>query len=594
MSDATGSATAPHPAAPAVAAAPAVTPLRRGLTLVSSVVLLFPAQQLWAAAAAPPVTAGGHLVPPTVLHGALIVVAVAAFGVLLAAAVVVGGVSRPRILGRIDVTLLATALVLALGRFALAHIPNDEGALTDRAATALLHGQHVYGVAWPSLFVPRIPPSDTIPLTKTMSGGGDYIYGYPPLGVLLTAAVAGVLHHATVAAPLVAMAALVVTAVVLWMAVPPAWRPLATVVVLGLDGLAVFARGGSPILVAIALLLPVLLRFDTIGDGGRLGPPGLARAAALGAACATQQLVWFLVPLLAVVLYGLRVPEVGHRRAALVVGRFVLTAAAVWLLLDLPFLITQPRAWLGGILLPFRQHAILHGQGFVDIPYLLTGGSGGLDLLSTATAALFAGLLVLTFLFPARLAPAIAVTPVAIFFLATRGSYDYWVQFAPLWLAVAATVPLAAFSPAWRPAVVERVAGGWRSLIVVIALAPAAVLAVAAVTIPPPLHIRITAVRPLAHHGDALGEIDFVATNVSAHPVSPHFAWRSTGSASDWWRVRRGPRILAPGERASYAITAPTTDRETLVPDSVLLAVSDGPMTVSNGRLPATTTLPWP
>lgn len=563
---------------PGAAASPwrpegAVTSLRRALTIVSVIALIPAAQGLWLAAVAPPQTAGGHLVPPHLLHGVLLMVAVLAFGVLLLSAVVAIGAPQRRAWQRVDGTLLVVGVLLAVGWFLLSHRANDEGALTARAAYALLHGQHVYGVNWPDVF-------RTVPLTKTMNGGGDYQYGYPPLGVLLTTVTAAVLHHSTIAAPLVTMAAFVVAALVLWLRVPTVWRPAVTVVMLALDPLAGFARGGSPILIAILLLIPVVLRFDRTGLGDRLGPVGLAKGAALGAACAAHQLAWFVVPFVAVALFLLRTRELGPRRAALLLVRYAGAAAAVWVLINLPFVVMQPRAWLGGILLPLRQHAIVHGQGLVDIPYLLTSGSGALDLFSTAAILLLLGLLVAVVLFPGRLGPAIVVLPASVFYVTTRAPYEYWVQFTPLWLAMAATVPLDRFRRAWRPRRIDAMAPRAKGALAALLVAPALAVAGVAAFAPPPLSLHLLAAIPATGHPGRIAELRLTARNQSSHPVTPHFAYRVTGGASNWWVVREGPKTLRAGQHATYTI-GPSSRQVTLQPNTAIIVVSDRPMTIS-------------
>ncbi|MGN6445592.1 hypothetical protein [Amnibacterium sp.] len=582
---ATGRAAVREQADAQVAAAPAPGSsrpvpqwLRRGLTFLAALALIPEAQRLWKVSVSRAPTLNLHSSTTAHVQALLLLVALAAFGVLLTTAVLAVGSTSDRGIRRLDAAVLAVGVVLLLGEFVLSHAVNDEGALTAKAADALLHGTPVYGVDWPGLVT-------KVPLTKTMGGGADYQYGYPPLAVLLTAAVT-LLHHSAAAAAVVTTAALLAATIVLWWRVAPVWRPIVVIALLALEPIAGSAAGGSPILVAIALLVPVLLRFDRTGADGRLGATGVLKGAALGAACASQQLAWFLLPFLVVALYALRVREVGHRGAALVVGRFLGTAAAVWLLIDLPFIVTQPAAWAQGILIPLAQHGIIHGQSLVDIPYLLTRGSGALDLFSTATILLFAGLLVAVLLFPARLGPALTILPVAVFFVATRSDYAYWLQFSPIWLATVATVPVASFGLAWRPRVVGRLLSAARAGIVALLTVPPLLIALVGAFTPPPLQLHLDVAASVPGKRSAIGEVTVTAVNVSDHVVAPHFCYLEQGGASNWWEILHGPTTLHPGQRAVYVIE-PTGEQQPLVRGSAILAVSDQPMTASSVPLPA-------
>ncbi len=76
----------------------------------------------------------------------------------------------------------------------------------------------------------------------------------------------------------------------MWRLLPTQWRSAATMACLGLGLLPTYGRQGYPAVLALALLVPVVVRWPRIGSGGRLGRAGLAQAACLGAACAAQQL----------------------------------------------------------------------------------------------------------------------------------------------------------------------------------------------------------------------------------------------------------------------------------------------------------------
>lgn len=331
--------------------------------------------------------------------------AVAAVVCLCYASILVCGVlalvvRRSRSLARIDLAVLVTAVLLTLSAWSVFHSGGDEAVLTTQAARELVAGHPIYGQPWPWLF----HPNHGVALTPTVTGGYDYTYGYPPLETLLTAPLLWI-GHGGAPATAVATGALIAAAVLMWRLLPVPWRSAATLACLGLGLLPTYGRQGYPAVLAMALLVPVVIRWPRIGRGGRLGPAGIAQAACLGAACAAQQLPWFLTPFLLAGIYAVRRGELGARQAGLVLLRVVGIAVTVWLLINTYFIVHEPRTWLAGIALPLTQGAVVHGQGLVDISLYFTNGSDRLDWYSHASILLAAGLLAVFVLFVRRLGP---------------------------------------------------------------------------------------------------------------------------------------------------------------------------------------------
>ncbi|MDW4906601.1 hypothetical protein RB628_14955 [Streptomyces sp. ADMS] len=91
---------------------------------------------------------------------------------------------------------------------------------------------------------------------------------------------------------------------------------------------------------------------------------GCQRAACLGTACAAQQLPWFLVPFLPAGIYAARRGEPGARPATGVVLRIAGTTAAVCLLINTYFVVSEPRTWAAGDDSALAPHFTLTtGQG---------------------------------------------------------------------------------------------------------------------------------------------------------------------------------------------------------------------------------------
>ncbi|MEU2421180.1 hypothetical protein ABZ619_09080 [Streptomyces sp. NPDC007851] len=506
---------------------------------------------------------------------------------ILACAVLGLLVRTRRALVRVDAAVLVTAVALVICGYLLDHKGADEAALTAQAANEILHGHPVYGRPWPWLF-----GTARVGITKTMSGGADYTYGYPPLTALLVAPVHAVVHS-TAAATLVPTVALLASSVLLWFLLPVAWRSAATAVCLGFGLLPHYAHSGYPAVTALALLVPVVVRWPSTGEGGRLGAGGTLRAACLGAACAAQQLAWFLAPFLLIGLYAVRRGELGHRRALAVTARYTATAALTWSAANAYFAVQDFSGWLHGILLPLEQKAILHGQGVMGISYYFTDGSSRLDYYSYGSQLLLLGLLAATPLFVRRLGPALTVLPWAVFYLATRSQDGYFLVMTPLWLAAAATVPAAAFATAWQPPLprLPRLTGR-RAKVVVAAglLTPALACVVIAAASPPPL--RMDLAPHFAKHGSRIGvtAIDVRAVNTTGTALEPHFASRTGQGASNWWTITSGPAVLAPHASADYRVEPEGGFRAMPGghgPGSYLIAVTGTPMTITSAHIRA-------
>lgn len=529
----------PRPTWVAVPEADTPAQWHRVLTLLATVSLFIGTRAVWTQAAS------HRLVVAAVIS--LCYLSILVSGVLALT------VRRTRSLARLDLCVLVTAITLTLCTFALNHAGGDEGVLTAQAARELVAGHPVYGQPWPWLF----QHNPDVALTPTMNGGYDLTYGYPPLALLLTAPLLW-LGHGALAATAVTTGALLAGAVTLWRLLPVPWRSAATMACLGFGFLPSYARLGYPAIVGLALLIPVVVHWPRIGAGGRLGWGGLARAACLGAACAAQQLPWFLVPFLLAGIYTVRRGELGARPAAGVVLRVAGMAATVWLLINTYFVVSEPRTWAAGVALPLTQNATIHGQGLVGLALYYTDGSDRLAWYSHASVLLTGALLALLVLFVRRLGPAATVLPWCAFFLATRSQDGYYLLMTPLWLAAAITTPAASFAGAWQPR--PRFLSGPRRRPALVAaavlfLVPALASAAVAATGSPPLRMRVTGTRTAGPA--AVSELDVRITNTDDSALTPHFTLTTGQGMSHWWKVARGPATLPAHASAVYRLRPP-------------------------------------
>lgn len=565
---------APRPPDPPLTAADVGRPMaaappqwHRGMTLLATISLFIGARGAWTSAVAshPPVAA--------VISGC--------YAAILILGVLTLVVRRRRALAWVDLAVLVVAIVLVLCRYVLSHAGTDEAALTAQATREFLRGHPIYGQPWPSIF------HGPVAVTKTMSGGADYTYAYPPLAVMLAAPFYAVMHS-TAAVTVLATGALVAGTVVLWWLLPAPWRPAATAVCLGFGLLPGYARAGYPAIISGALLIPSVVRWSATGAGGRLGRYGVLRALCLGAACATQQLPWFLAPFLIVGIYLVRRGELGHRPALAVVARYTGITVLAWLLINVYFIIQDPKAWLSGLLLPLTQGAILHGQGAMDISYYFTAGSSHLDFYSYGSMLLELGLLAAFVLFIKRLGPAATVLPWCAFYLATRSQDGYFLLMTPLWLAAAATVPVSAFAGAWQPRIPRMSGRTPRAMLAAGLVAPAALCTVAAAASPAPLRLTVSGIRTVAKAHRGITRISFEAVNTTGTALKPNFALRRGQGTSGWWRISSGPTTVRPHASAWYVLLPPGKVYSVSVagkPRIYLCAFTGTPMTISSARL---------
>lgn len=560
----------------------APSPLHRALALLAAISLFIGTRSSWTDA----LTAS--LVVMTVISICYLAILVTSALALM--------VQTQRAMVWVDAVILATACALVLGTLVLHHKPNDEGTLVAQAARSLLGGGEVYGVAWPQVFA-----QERVPITWTMDGGADYVFGYPPLAVLLTAPALLIVSFPA-AASVVTTLVLLLGAVTLWRLLPVEWRSGATAVMLGFPFLPHYARLGYPAIIAMVLLIPVVVGWPTIGAGGRLRRADLIRAVCLGAACATQQLAWFVAPFLLVGLYAVRRGDLPARRALTTVASFAGVAAAVWLAINGPFIFHNAPAWASGVVHVLTQHAIPHGQGLIDVSFYLTDGSGALDFYSYATLLLAIGLLLLSAVWVRRLGPALTVIPWVVFYLSVRSQDGYFLMMTPLWLAAAATAPPSAFERAWQPRLgsfirsripsscgLRRLLGvPGRVALVGALLAPSLVCAAVAVASDAPLDLSIRSTTWLGAPDQGIWQMEVEVRNDADVALVPHFTISVGQGITRFWSATGGPAQLAPHQEATYVLTAADPSGYTPGPHDFLFlrALTDRPMTVSTIRIP--------
>ncbi|MGO8686460.1 MAG: hypothetical protein ACLQT7_04625 [Candidatus Dormibacteria bacterium] len=261
----------------------------------------------------------------------------------------------------------------------------------------------------------------------------------------------------------------------------------------------------------------------------------------LGIACSVKQNPWFLVPFLIV----MAVMAARDRRARQWVAGLTYAGlvALTFLLVNLPFIIWSPSAWLAGALHPLTTPAVPWGLGMGTL--LLLFGTGAFSLFSVSAVLAWISELLLYVRFYSRLKPAAPLLAVLPLMLTNRNPAEYFVL-APLLFAFLCAI----VGPVSLPIVTGR-----HALVAAAALAGclAVVVATAGLAVRPPLSVVIDTESASAHYFTATIEV----VNHGSSTLTPHFIVSQDIIPEEPATVLDGPARLLPGASAAYRIRTP-------------------------------------
>ncbi|HYA67762.1 MAG TPA: hypothetical protein VED63_03425, partial [Acidimicrobiales bacterium] len=328
--------------------------------------------------------------------------------------------------------LMATAVPAAISVATRQFYVTDAAALDQVAARALLRGSDPY--TSPLTGVQRLLSVPNRYWTYTIDGGHVTHVSYPAGSFLfeVPAMALGLTHNVV---DWVDLAAWLITGVLIFALLPASLRWLGALLLL----IPTFVTMGTD-----AAFLPFLVlavwRWDRYGapDAGIAGWVG---PLALGVACATKQTPWFCLPFLALGV-ALEARRAG-RPAARVLVRYLATVAAVFLVVNLPFVVWNPAAWARGTLTPLVDPLVADGQGLVTLAtHGITSGVN-LTLLGLAGAlALVTTVVAFATWYPTLKRVWPLLLPVA-FFFAPRSLSTYLTDLVPVALVAATSVAAA-------------------------------------------------------------------------------------------------------------------------------------------------------
>ncbi len=270
---------------------------------------------------------------------------------------------------RHQVVFERTSLVAAIGTVLAANGPviaaskyfdTDAAAFNQRATELLLHAVNPYSVILTRSHLLLDHASDF--WTYTMNGSHVDQVSYPAGSFLLQVPLQllGVHHLGTDWLDLIAWLS---AGVILYVVSPANAKWIAPLLILATELTYMAAHGGTDALFVPFLMLAGL-RWDSFvtKHGPKwtrwLGP------VALGVACSIKQTPWFTLPFFIVgIAMEAKLHEVPVLRTAL---RYAGLVALPFVVLNLPFVVWSPSAWLHGVLLPMTQPLVPDGQGLVS------------------------------------------------------------------------------------------------------------------------------------------------------------------------------------------------------------------------------------
>lgn len=450
----------------------------------------------------------------------------------------------------------------------------DEEIFVQHSAHLLGQGVNPYGADLTPAFHRYAMSSEFY--TKLLDGTYTHGLDYPAVPVLLTWAANGLLHdYHTVA--FVCGGALVASIFVAYKLLPRDYRGAATIMCVGFPILMDHARGGVVGIIMLPFLMVAVAGWERIGRDGRLTRRAIIAAVCFGVALSVQQLAWMMAPFFVTAIFLTRWPELGAKAALKVTALFAAIAAGTMLVINSPFIIWNPGAWLSGVTEPLRQKAIAEGEGMVDIPISLHFGTGNLSMYSLGGAAVYAAFFVLFVLYFDRLRPAWIIAPALALVFQGRPLIEYFAIPALAWVVMLLTSEREQPESA-RP--FPLLAARRRMLVGGIALLPAVGLWAVGLATPQPLKLKITGVVT----NGALNQIDQLTVRVSnttGDAIAPHFMM-TNGYSTSFWNEVSGPAKVPAHQTSMYVISTPGTGSSPSIGgDFTLAAVSDVPASVS-------------
>lgn len=479
-------------------------------------------------------------------------------GPLLTLVGIVGIVAVWTVPPRLEVALERTSLFAAVGTVLAANGPviavsnffnTDAAAFNQRATELLIHGINPYRVILTRTHLLLNHANDF--WTYTMNGGHVDRVSYPAGSFLLQAPLQLLgLHH--LGTDWLDLIAWLVGGVILFAVSPAYAKWVAPLLILATELTSMAAHGGTDALFVPFMMLAAL-RWDSFVT--KIGPKWTRwlGPVALGFACSIKQTPWFAVPFFIV---GIAM-EAGHHDAPVIrtTIRYVELVALPFFVLNLPFFVWSPSAWIHGVLLPITQPLVPDGQGLVStVTHGLFHSVHPMYLQLAALLALFSLLVAFISWYPLFKRAWMFAVPIVLF-LPSRSLSSYLVDFIPAaFVMVLTTEPV----PAQRSDTAHK--NIKRASVVV----PAGLVVVCCVLglSNPTLTIKVDHYGS-SHYNRYIEQMTLTLTNNTMTTVSPHVMVVVGGDHPvGFWSLANGRKLSIPAESTRTVVMQPPASME--------------------------------
>ncbi|WP_354700964.1 hypothetical protein DSM112329_01258 [Paraconexibacter sp. AEG42_29] len=420
----------------------------------------------------------------------------------------------------------------------------DAMAFNQRAAELLVDGTNPYTASLASSLDRFMVPEQYH--TWLLDGGQVDQLSYPALSFLVYVP-ALLLGAGMQTAFVVNIAAWTATIVLLFVLLPARLRWAA--LVLGtLTNYVDFAVGGVTDVTFMPFLLLALWRWDRFGDPAERSAARWLGPVALALAMCIKQTPWFVLPFLLVALAF----EAQHRPVPRgwwrLPARYLVVVVGVFAVVNAPFVVWDPGAFLHGMLVPFVEPTVPAGQGLITLALFQRLGGQLVVFKLTGLAAVPLMLLVFTVGYR-RLKPALIPLTAIVFFWSTRSYASYLIDLLPAAFVAGVTVrsaPAAATLGRRRGAAKVAVAAGC------VAFAGLVTVALAS---PQPLEMRIVGMQTTGQQ-QSVRQITVKVHNNTGAAVTPVFSIMAGQYLTRAWRPKGSALVPAHGE-ATVTLAAP-------------------------------------
>lgn len=313
------------------------------------------------------------------------------------------------------------------------------------------------------------------------------------------------------------------------------------------------------------------------------------RAVLFGLACAYRQQPWLAAPFLLIYLWNEPVdPEQTNARRPLTTMReilqhprlalndprlrgilyFTALSGGVFLLVNLPFMLWDLRAWVLGVFEPIYAAFNVYSQGL-----------GALSQHNLApfprtfyTGLQFSALTLMLWIHlrhPRVVGQAFWVFPGIFFFFFYRGLTNYWIYWIPPLL-------IAVVRHRWHDLALTERNSRWYRTLIMVAIALIVNLLYGIFLLQRQPEITISLLYPLETYDERnIARLALTVTNTTDESLRPRFAVQFDGMQPLPWEIEAGPERLKPGESGEYIIRTFSRSRTFSIARGAQVVVTD-------------------